>query len=118
VEVGEAPEFADLGAFKKAVLARAKVRTEKLAEGEAEFTGAGGKRVTLRFAARPSETAVGRDGAAHDWTEHGRHLYRAAGSKPPVIEQAWLGGTLAVRAGKTTFTARVSDQGLATFKNE
>lgn len=107
VEIGEAPEFADFPAFKKASVARAKLKAEKIAGGEAEFTGAIGKRVGLRFAAKPLETGVWRDGKAHDWTDHAKHIYHAANGKPAVIEQAWLGGTLTVRAGKAIFTTTV-----------
>jgi len=118
VEIGEAPEFADFAAFKKASLAKAKVIATRIADGEAEFAGANGKRVALRFAAKPVETGVWRDGSAHDWAGHGKHLYRTAADKPAVIEQAWLGGNLTVRAGKATFTASVSEKGVATFTNE
>ena len=118
VEAGEAPRFPDFAAFRKQVLAGAKVRTEKLGEGEAEFTGAGGRQVALRFAARPVDTLVLRDGVRHDWTEHGRHLYRMAGDRPAVIEQAWLGGTLKVRAGNAVFTSTVTENGTATWTHE
>ncbi len=118
VEVGEAPEFADFAAFKKVVAENAKVRAEKIAGGQAEFIGASGKRVSLRFATKPAETGVWRDGIAHDWREHAKHLYRAADDKPAVIEQAWLGGTLTVRAGKGVFATTVSENGAATYKNE
>ncbi|MDA1138630.1 MAG: hypothetical protein O3B01_08610 [Planctomycetota bacterium] len=117
VEVGEAPEFADFAAFKKASLAKAKVTAAELDAGEAEFTGAVGKRVGIRFASARLDTVVRRDGKTHDWAEHGKHLYRSAGDKA-VIEQAWLGGTLTVRAGKSVFTAAVSEAGAATFKTE
>lgn len=112
VEVGEAGEFKDFAAFKKAVAAKA-----KLADEVAEYTGANGKTVKLTFANKPTDTGVWRDGRKHDWAEHAKHLYRTAGDTP-VVEQAWLGGTLTVRAGKRTFTGSVSETGAATFKNE
>ena len=118
VEIGEAPEFADFTAFKKAVAAGAKVNAPKIAGGEAEFIGACGKRVGIRFSATPAGTAVWRDGKAHDWAEHGRHLYRATDGKPAVIGQAWLSGTLTVNTRETSFTATVGAQGGATFHNE
>jgi hypothetical protein len=119
VEVGEAPEFADFAAFKKAVAAKARVDAEKIADGEVQFTGANGKQVGIRFAANPLETVVWRDGKPHDWPQHARHLYRAADNGgPAVIEQAWRGGTLVVRAGKTVFTTTVNEMGMATFQND
>lgn len=118
VEVGEAPEFADFAAFKKAVGAKAKVRAENIANGEAEFVGANGKQVRLRFAAKPIETGVWRAGKSHNWVEHAKHLYRVADDKPAMIEQVWLGGTLTVRAGTAVFTATVSETGGAIFDNQ
>ena len=100
IEIGEAPDYADFGAFKYAVISRAKLNTEKLPQGEAEYTGANGKSVRLRFEGKPEVRA-----------DH--PLYQSS-----IIEQAWLGGTLTVRAGKTVFSSTVSDQGIATFKNE
>lgn len=118
VEVGEAPKFADYAAFKKAVTAKSKVRAEQIADGEAEFGGANGKRLRVRFADRPIETGVWRDGKPHDWAEHARHLYRAADGGPGPIEQASLGGTLTVRAGQSVFTSRVSESGGAAYQNQ
>jgi len=118
LEVGEAPDFPDFAAFKKAVRAKAKVQSERLADGEAEYTGACGRRIRLRFGDKPAETCVWRDGKLHDWDKHARYVYRAAGGSPRVIEQRWLGGTLTVRAGKSVFTETVSKKGLVTFKNE
>jgi len=118
IEVGEAPEFADLTAFKRAVAARAKIGAEKITDGEAEFTGANGKRVSVQFAEKTNETGVWRDGKSHDWADHAKHLYRVAVGKPAVIEHAWLGGTLTVRAGKRAFRATVSEAGVASFTNE
>jgi hypothetical protein len=62
VEVGEAPEFADLATSHKAVTQRTRVQTQMIAHGDVEFTGVSGKRVRLRFALRPIETGVWRDG--------------------------------------------------------
>ncbi len=118
VETGEAPDFPDFESFKKAVLTRSKVLAEKIAHGEAEFTGAQGKQVAVQFAVQPAETKVWRDGQTHDWTKHAKHLYRQAGDKPAIIEQAWLGGTITVRAGKSLFTSTVDEKGHATFRNE
>jgi hypothetical protein len=116
VEVGEAPQFVDYAAFKTAVTANTRLQADQIARGEAEFTGASGKQIRIKFADKPRETAVWRDGVRHDWQEHARHLYRAADGSPPMIEQAWGGGTLTVRAGMATFTGRVSAQGAATFE--
>ena len=58
---------------------------------------------------------VTRNGNQHAWAEHAKHLYRTIGDQT-VIDQAWLGGTLTVRAGKQTFTGNVSKDGIATFK--
>lgn len=118
IEVGEAPEFTDFTAFKKASLANAKVTAEKLSIGEAEFTGAGGRQVQIQFGMRPLDTTVWRDGKPHDWADHGKYLYRSVGDKVAVIEQGWNGGQLTVRAGKSVFTATVSAAGMATFKGE
>ena len=118
VEVGEAPDHPDFTAFKKAVIAKAKVQKERLADGEAEYTGACGRRIRLRFGDKPTETRVWRDGKLHDWAEHARYVYRAADGSPTIIEQRWLGDTLTVRTGKSVFTATVSEKGLVTFKNE
>ncbi len=118
VEVGEAPDFKDFAAFETAVLGRAKLDAGAIAEGDAEYTGASGQRVRLKFAAKPTDCGVWRNGRPHDWAEHAKHLYRAAGDRPGVIEQSWLGGELTVRAGKAVFTATVSDKGVATFTNE
>lgn len=116
VEVGEAPEHKNYAEFKQAVLAKSKL-VLKAEAGEVKFTGVNGKAVKLTFANKPAETGVWRDGVKHDWADHAKRLYRTAGDKP-VIEQAWLGGTLTVRAGKKTFTGGVSERGAATFKNE
>lgn len=118
VEIGEAPEFASFAEFQKASLSKAKVKADKIADGEAEFTGANGKQVAIQFADRTADTRVQRDGKPHDWVEHARHLYRAADNKPAVIKQSWLGGSITVRAGKATFTSTVTDKGIATFKND
>jgi hypothetical protein len=116
VEVGEAGEHKDFAAFKAAVAAKAKV-TAKAEFSSAEMTGTSGRKVSLTFEEKVEKTQVERDGNPHDWTAHAKHLYRTADDKP-VIEQAWLGGTLTVRAGKNTFTGGVSEKGTATFKNE
>ncbi len=67
VEVGEPPQYADFAAFKKASLANAKVNTNNLAAGEAEFTSADGKQVRVSFATKPLDTGVWLDGTAHNW---------------------------------------------------
>jgi hypothetical protein len=118
IEVGEAPDFPDVAAFKTAVRAKARVERGRLADGEVAYTGACGRQIRLRFADKPTETGVWRDGKPHDWAAHAKHVYRAAEGSPTVIEQPWLGGTLTVRAGKSVFTATVTETGLATFKNE
>ena len=118
VEVGEPPDFADFADFKRATRDHARLDTRRIAEGEVEFLGANGRRVRLRFADQPGQTTVWRDAVWHDWAEHARHLYRPAPGSPAVIEQAWLGGTLTVRAGGSTFTATVDPQGHATFSNQ
>ncbi len=114
VEVGEAPDYKTYADFKKAVLAKSKV---VLNNDEARYAGANGRSVKLMFADKPVDTGVWRDGKVHDLTAHAKHLYRTDGEKP-VVEQAWLGGTLTVRAGKKTFTGSVSERGAATFRNE
>lgn len=114
VEVGEAPDYKTYADFKKAVLAKSKA---VLNDDEARYAGANGRSVKLKFADKPVDTGVWRDGKPHDWTAHAKHLYRTDGEKP-VVEQAWLGGTLTVRAGKKTFTGSVSEKGAATFRNE
>lgn len=114
VEVGEAPAHKTSADFKKAVLAKAKVAFDG---DEAEYTGANGKSVKVKFADKPAETGVWRDGQPYDWAAHAKHLYRTEGDQP-VIEQAWLGGKLTVRAGKRSFTGSVSESGAATFKND
>ena len=118
IEVGEAPEFATFAAFKQAVIADSKLQPEKINDGEAEFIGAGGKHVSIRFAARQLDTTVWRDGKPHDWSEHATYLYRIAFGQKPVIEQEWFGGTMTIRAGNSIFKGTVDDQGLSTFKNE
>ena len=118
VEVGEAPDFADFAAFKRATLDHARLNLDRLDQGEAEFLGAKGQRARLRFADQPSATSVWRDGVPHDWTEHARHLYRPAPGSPAIIEQTWLGGTLTIRAGGAVFTATVDPKGRVTSHNK
>ena len=116
VEVGEVPEHKNYAEFKKAVLAKSKLIL-KAEAAEVKYSSVTGKTVKMTFADKAAETLLWRDGTQHDWTTHAKHLYRTA-EDYPVIEQAWLGGTLTVRAGKKTFTGRVSETGAATFKNE
>ncbi len=79
VEVGEAPEYADFTAFKQASLAKAQVNADNLAAGEAEFTGASGKRVRVLFGAQPLDTRVWRDGSE-------THLERTRPALVPISE--------------------------------
>lgn len=116
VDVGEAGVHKDFAAFKAAVAAKARV-TAKMAFGVVELTGASERKVVLTFGEKVEQTAVERDGKPHDWAAHAKHLYRTTEEKS-VIEQAWLGGTLTVRAGKKTFSGSVSEKGTATFRNE
>jgi hypothetical protein len=116
VEVADSKDYPKFTDFKAAVLAKAKVIL-KDEDAEVKYAGASGKAVKLKFGAKATETGVWRDGREHDWAAHGKHLYRTDGDMP-VIEEAWLGGTLTVRAGKKTFTGTVSEKGAATFRNE
>ncbi|MFO0916236.1 MAG: hypothetical protein U0795_24975 [Pirellulales bacterium] len=118
VEVGESPEFADFAAFKNAVLVGAQVRAEQIDRGDVEYVGASGKRVRILFGGKPIETSVWRDGKVHEWAEHARHLYRQSDGDSGMIEQGWLSGSVMVRAGQASFTATVTESGMATFQHD
>ncbi len=114
LEVGESPEFDDFDSFKRSVIARAKVHADKVADGEAAYTASSGKHLRMRFGKKPLETNVWRDHKEHSWMQHAQHLYHAFGDHP-IIEQSWMGGSLTVRAGSSTFHCRVDESGMATF---
>ena len=118
VEVGEAPDFADYAAFKKAVLAKSRLDAAAVADGVAEYAGAGGAAVKVKFGAKAADTRVWRDGKPHDWSGHARHAFRGAGPTGAPILQEWGGGKLTVRAGGASFVCEVSGTCAAAFRNE
>ena len=115
VEIGEAPVFKDYATFRLAVIDRSRTDMSELANGIAGFNSAEGKSVKLKFG---PETVVWRDGKLHDQLEHAKYLYHEVGRDKGLIEQSWLGGRLTVRAGETTFTCSVADDGRVEFDNK
>ncbi len=114
LEIGESPEFDNFGTFKQSVIARAKVHADKLAEGEAAYTASMANICECGSGKKPLETHVWRDHKEHSWTQHAQHLYHTFGDHP-IIEQSWMGGSLTVRAGASTFHCRVNESGMASF---
>lgn len=100
LEVGEVGTDGDFDAFRKQVLAKAKLDVSGLATGEVAYTGSTGATLKVAFGERPS---VWRNGTLHDWTKHWA-LYQGANGGPSPITLGWKQGTLKVEAGGKTFT--------------
>ena len=112
MEVGEPETHGDFAAFRAAVLARSRVDSTRLAEGEAHLRAADGTQVGLRLSPDGTPPIVFRDGALHAWPTH-TALWAGAGSP---VTLGWKQGLLKVQAGGYTFEGKFVD-GRYTFVN-
>lgn len=112
IEIGELPEFKSFQDFKKSVLEKSKLDLRQLSDGRVDFASADNKTLSLQFMSTPNETKVWRNGKAHDLVDHAKFLYQSTDATNSPIEQAWLGGRLTVRAGKSEFSSTVTPNGL------
>lgn len=112
LEVGEPETHGDFAAFRAAVLARSRVDSTRLAEGEAHLRAADGTQVGLQLSPDGTPPIVFRDGALHAWPTH-TALWAGAGSP---VTLGWKQGLLKVQAGGYTFEGKFVD-GRYTFVN-
>ncbi len=115
MEVGEKESFGSYAAFRKEVLAKAKLDVEKLVDGLAEFTGANGDSVRIQVKPEGLPT-VWRNGTEHDWKAHWAPYQPTDGDDAP-IRQEWKSGQFRVEAGGHTFEGKLDDAGNYTFSN-
>lgn len=116
VEIGEGSRREEFDEFRSRVLKRSRLDTSRLGERFVEFVASDGRRLGVRYGRTLEEFRVWKDGVLHDWAEHAKVVYRSSrGPGDGPIEQAWLGGTLIVRAGGRTFTCTVDETGRVEF---
>jgi len=121
IEIGEAPAFKSFEDFKKKVLASAKLDAAGWKDGVISYTSSTGETVKMEWADKLADYKVWRNGELHDWTEHGKYVWREVGkNEDGLIFQRYgdEGGTLYVNAGGESFTATVGTDGKATFENK
>lgn len=120
IEIGEAPDFADYAAFQKAVLEKSRLEASAVASGTVAYTAASGASVKMQWGDALADFKVWRNGELHDWTEHGRYVWRETGkAEDGLIFQRWgdAGGVLHVNAGGRSFRGEVAVDGTYTFEN-
>jgi len=115
IEVGEARTH---GSYDKFVRGKTTLDVAKLDEGKVAFTGVDDTRVAMHYADTLDDFVVVRNGEKHDWSEHGKWVYREVDKTDGLIQQRRAAdGTLRVEAGGSVFTCTVSEDGKVTFEN-
>lgn len=109
IEVGEKQSHGSFAKFKQAVLA-AEVDTSELFKGIVRYKAADGKHLGIHWNDDPLDLGVWRNGERRDLKEDARWIYRS-----PIIEAAWGGGELTVRAGGESFHCAVDESGRISF---
>jgi hypothetical protein len=116
MEVGEAGEHENFGAFKEAFLRTAELDMSKLGQGTVTFKGTDGRTLVMTHNADSNLPKLVCNGAERVWNRE-FDLYKPVDSDGP-ISLGWKTGTLKINAGGATLTQTVTQDGKVTFKEQ